>query len=65
MRTAISNVRDIPRQNDFLNIETIYNITTVIDLRFGTAGPLKIQSYYDDGIMEVVSGLFSTILIIQ
>lgn len=65
MRTAISNVRDIPRQNDFLNIETIYNITTVIALRSGTVDLLKIQSYYDDGIMEVVSGLFSTILIIQ
>lgn len=58
-------VKDIPHQNDFLNTETIYNITTVIGLRSGTADPPKIQSYYDDEIMEEVSDLFFTILIIQ
>lgn len=65
MRRAIWNVKDIPHQNDFLDTETIYNITTVIALLSGTAAPPKIQSYCDGGIVEEVSGLFFPILILQ
>lgn len=59
------SVIDKPHQNDFLNTETIYNITTAIDPLSGTADPQTIQSYSDDGIMEEVFDLFFKILITQ